>query len=376
MLKSVVFLWVATVLAAGCRSTPTSASQTVRRSEIKQVMCRVGKWMLAHRQETPGGQRRDTDWTVGAWYAGEYALYDLTRDPFFLAPLLAMEKTTGWRVGPSPLFADDQCIAQTYLDLYLNVSPDPSLIAHVRGVCDAMIAYPSDQPMTNHMSVCFKGEWSWCDSLFMGPAVWSKLSLATGDNKYLAFMDKKWQKTRDFLYDADEHLYFRDASYFTKKEANGKKVFWSRGNGWVLAGLARVLETLPSDFPSRPRYERQFKEMAGKIVACQQPDGLWHASLLDPASFPLPETSGSGFYCYALAWGINNGLLDRAAYEPAVWKAWSALAGCVTEDGKLTHVQPIGADPKAFNPDSTEVYGVGAFLLAGREVYRLRGKQP
>ena len=148
-------------------------------------------------------------------------------------------------------------------------------------------------------------------------------------------------------------------------------MFWGRGNGWAVAGLARVLQYLPKDHPDRPRYETLFTEMAAKIAALQQPDGLWRASLLDPASYPLKETSGSGFFCFALAWGVNNGYLDRATYRPAVEKAWTALAGCVQPDGKLTHVQPIGADPKQFDPEATEVYGVGAFLLAGSEIYKL-----
>jgi rhamnogalacturonyl hydrolase YesR len=113
--------------------------------------------------------------------------------------------------------------------------------------------------------------------------------------------------------------------------------------------------------------------MAARVLTCQQPDGLWRASLLDPASYPLKETSGSGFFAYALAWGVNQGLLDRAAYEPAVWKAWQALVDCVTPEGRLTHVQPVGANPRQFDPDATEVYGVGAFLLAGSEVYRMAG---
>jgi rhamnogalacturonyl hydrolase YesR len=85
----------------------------------------------------------------------------------------------------------------------------------------------------------------------------------------------------------------------------------------------------------------------------------------------LKETSGSGFFTFGIAWGINYGLLDRAKYEPIVRKAWAALVGCVTPEGKLEHVQPIGADPKKFQPTDTEVYGTGAFLLAGSEVYRL-----
>ena len=139
----------------------------------------------------------------------------------------------------------------------------------------------------------------------------------------------------------------------------------------MLAGLARVLEVMPADSPQRKFYEQQFKEMAAKITSLQQEDGLWRASLLDPDSFPLKETIGSGFFTFGLAWGINHGLLERAKFEPAAHKAWAALVGCVTPEGKLEHVQPVGADPKKFLPTDTEVYGTGAFLLAGSEIYRL-----
>jgi len=184
-------------------------------------------------------------------------------------------------------------------------------------------------------------------------------------------MTRQWWITTDFLYDKAEHLYFRDSNYFDKREANGKKVFWSRGNGWVLAGIARVLPHLPKDHPERARFEKLFREMAQKILGCQQPDGLWRASLLDPGSYPLKETSGSGFFVFAFAWGVNNGLLDRVQFEPAVRRGWTALVNCVNSDGKLTHVQPVGADPKNFDPESSDVFGVGAFLLAGSEVHQL-----
>jgi rhamnogalacturonyl hydrolase YesR len=138
-----------------------------------------------------------------------------------------------------------------------------------------------------------------------------------------------------------------------------------------MAGLARVLQDLPQDNPSRPRFVRQFREMAEKIVTLQQPDGFWRASLLDPASYPMQETSGTGFYVHALAWGVNEGLLDQSIFAPAVMKGWNALTGSVHADGKLVRVQPIGETPRYFDAESTEVYGVGAFLLAGSEVYRL-----
>ena len=183
----------------------------------------------------------------------------------------------------------------------------------------------------------------------MGPPTWVRLYAATGDERYLDFAVTNWWRTTDYLYDKDEHLFFRDSTFFQKREANGKKVFWSRGNGWVMAGLVRVLQYLPTNHPDRPRFEQLFKEMAAKIVSLQQPDGLWRASLLDPEDFPAKETSGSGFFTYALAWGVNQGLLDRAKYEPAVRKGWAALVDCVGANGKLTHVQPVGSDPQKFD---------------------------
>jgi rhamnogalacturonyl hydrolase YesR len=132
-----------------------------------------------------------------------------------------------------------------------------------------------------------------------------------------------------------------------------------------------MLQFLPGDHPARVRFVTQFREMAARIVTCQQSDGFWRASLLDPNSYPMQETSGTGFYCYALAWGVNEGVLDREHFTLPVLRAWSALVSCVTPEGKLTHVQPIGTTPVSFDPSSTEPFGVGSFLLAGSEVYRL-----
>jgi rhamnogalacturonyl hydrolase YesR len=181
------------------------------------------------------------------------------------------------------------------------------------------------------------------------------------------------------LYDQEFDLYARDINYkwnqpgiTPNKEANGEKIFWSRGNGWVMGGLVRVLKELPKDWPSRDFYIQNYKEMAAKIATLQRADGLWRASLLDPASYPGGEASGSGFYCYALAWGINSGILDKTTYLPVVEKAWVGLNSLIQPDGHVGWCQPIGADPKKnFNAESWEVYGTGAFLLAGSEVIKL-----
>jgi hypothetical protein len=205
----------------------------------------------------------------------------------------------------------------------------------------------------------------------MAPPSWLRLYAATDDERYLNFAVTNFWRTTDYLYDTNENLFFRDGSFFNQTEANGKKIFWSRGNGWVLAGIVRMLQYLPANHPDRPRLEQLFKDMAKKILTLQQPDGLWRASLLDPEDYPTSETSGSALFTYGLAWGVNQGLLARADVEPAVRKAWLALTNCVNADGRLTHIQPAGDRPVQFSPDATSPYGGGVFLLAGSEIYRL-----
>ena len=280
-----------------------------------------------------------------------------------------MGEANEWKLGKRIYHADDHAVGQTYAELYFQLR-EPKMIAPMRAVFDGILANPREGSL-EFKTPGNQDRWSWCDSLFMAPPAWLRLYTATGDTRYLDLAVNHWWRTSDYLYDKKEQLYFRDSTYFKKREANGKNVYWGRGNGWVMGGLVRMLQYLPSHHPSRPRFEQQFKDMCAKLLACQQADGLWRASLLDPASYPLKETSSSGFYAYAFAWGVNQGLLDRSAYEPAVRKAWSALMACVQNDGKLTHVQPIGEDPRKFADDSTEIYGVGAFLLAGNEIYRM-----
>ena len=344
-----------------------SPNQRLTPVDVLSVMERVADWQLAH-----PSVHSSTEWTQSAGDVGMMALSGISGNPKYRDALLAIGEANGWKPGPRMYHADDLAIGQAYAGLY-SLYRDPKMIAPVRARLDAILSAQSQvqsldfrQPYDQVTQL-----WSWCDSLFMAPPVWMQLFAATGDERYLDFAVKNWWRTTDYLYDPVEHLYFRDSTYFDRREANGKKVFWSRGNGWVMAALVRMLQLLPANHPSRARFQQLFQEMAEKILTAQQPDGLWHSSLLDPQSYPLKEASGSGFYAYALAWGVNQGLLDGAKFKPAVRRAWTALADCVDAEGKLTHVQPIGADPKTFADDSTEVYGVGAFLLAGSELYRM-----
>jgi len=339
---------------------------------VLALMERAADWQLAHMDNAAPGERKADGWIKGAFYTGVMALARDSASPRFHDAMLKMADGNQWQPARRPYHADDHVVSQTYLDLYLQ-QREPRMLAPTKERFDWILAHRATTSLlfdrkTNPQN---QERWSWCDALFMSPPAWVRLWKATGDQRYLDFVVEEWWVTSDYLYDQEEHLYFRDSTLFEKREANGKKIFWSRGNGWVMGGLVRLLELLPADHAARPRFVQQFREMADKIITVHQADGFWRASLLAPEHYPRQETSGTGFYTYALAWGINQGLLDRAKFEPSVRRAWAALARCVNADGKLTHVQPVGFTPVTFDSESTEPFGVGAFLLAGSEVRRL-----
>ena len=339
---------------------------------IIHAMKKTADWQWKSLKEN-GWKHPKTDWTNGAMYAGMMAWAKLANDEAYYKELIKVGDENKWGLGSHPFFADDYCVGQTYSQIY-TVFQNPTYIAKFKARSDTIVALPHTEPLlwVNNIQ---NREWAWCDALFMGPPSLAYLSQATGDEKYLNTASKLWWKTSDYLYDNKEHLYYRDSRYFDKKEKNGTKVFWSRGNGWVMAGLVRMLEVMPKNHPDRKKFERQFNEMAKKVASLQQQDGSWHTSLLDPASFPITETSGTGFFAYALAWGINHGLLSYKDYHIVVQKSWNALVSSIHPDGKLGFVQAIGADPQKVTYDDTEVYGVGAFLLAGSEIYRMELNQ-
>ena len=331
-------------------------------------MERAADWQLAN-----PSKHEATDWTQGAGDTGMMALAGISGNAKYRESMRATGDAARWQPGRRMYNADDHCVGQTYAELYL-LSRENAMIAPLRARFDAILSAPS-----RLQSLDFKPSsgdplenWSWCDSLFMAPPAWVRLAAATGNGAYTRFAVDQWWETTQFLYDRQEHLYYRDSTFFNKREANGTKVFWSRGNGWVIAGIARTLEFLPPDTPARARFESLYRELAARLVGLQQPDGFWRTSLLDPASFPMIESSGTGLICFGLAWGMNHGILDRAATEPAILRAWAAIAGCVEADGKVNHVQPVGSSPDKFPAESTVPYGVGAFLLAGSEVARIR----
>jgi rhamnogalacturonyl hydrolase YesR len=335
-------------------------SSAMTRKAILAAMKKVTDWQLQHAEG-----RYNIQWTYAALYDGLLAASKATGDRRYHDRVLEVARGNQWKLGPRFAHADDEAIGLTYLTLYAENPSSKERLAPTQEGMDELLSRPDD-PKENL--------WWWCDALYMAPPVLAQLAIATGDQKYLDFMDHEWWLTSTALYDPNEHLYFRDARFLTMHEANGQKVFWSRGNGWVLAGLALVLQRMPESSPNRAKYVTQYREMAKRIAGLQQSDGLWHASLLDPASYPNPEVSGSAFFTYAFAWGINHGMLDRKKYSPVVTKAWRGMLTHVYESGRLGSIQPIGGEPGRYKPSSSWVYGVGAFLLAGSELSQLAGK--
>ena len=332
----------------------TDLSPALTQADIGKAARKVADWELARTEATFNRQ-----WTYAALYDGMLAASKTTGDPRYHDAMVRMAQRFNWKLLNDRFpHADDMALGQAYMDLYLETRA-PERIADTKSVLDQLVARPDDPS---------KLLWWWCDALFMVPPVLARMSLATGDRRYLDYMDREWWQTSASLYDPAEHLYFRDSRYFTQKQANGQKVFWSRGNGWVMGALVKVLEVMPRDYSSRGKYVAQYREMAERIEAIQGKDGLWRSGLLDPGAYDLPEVSGSAFFTYALAWGINNGLLERAKFEPAVERAWAGMLAHIYADGRLGSIQPIDGQPGKFKPSASYVYGVGGFLLAASEM--------
>ncbi|HJD77023.1 MAG TPA: glycoside hydrolase family 88 protein [Bacteroides reticulotermitis] len=349
------------------------ADSSFGKSELKGIMRKVAGWQLEHPHPAP--EHDDLNWPQAALYIGMFDWAELAeqedQDDTYLNWLVRMGRRNGWQPDKRFYHADDIAVSQLFIDLYRKYKDEAMLIPTLARA-DWIVRHPSRGPFQlKEGDLKTLERWTWCDALFMAPPVYAKLYRVTGDKKYIRFMNREYKATYDYLFDQQENLFYRDWRYFDKREANGRKVFWGRGNGWVLGGLVEILKELPSGDKNRPFYEELYTRLATRVARLQQADGFWHASLLDPASYPSPETSCTTFIVYALAYGVNEGLLDRMVYLPIVQNGWKALLSAVDPDGKLGYVQQIGADPKKVTRDMTEVYGVGAFLMAGCELYRM-----
>ena len=372
-MKRLPILLSAVLLMTSCAST--------RKAEQASVLGIIDKVNTHWQAEHPAEVR--PFWDNAAYHTGNMEVYFLTGNDSALAYTRRWAEHNRYRGANSDdrtswkyhygetqehvLFGDWQICFQTYADLY-RLEPDSAKIGRAIEVME----YEMSTPRNDY--------WWWADGLYMVMPVMTKLYGITGNAQYLDKLYEYFSYACSIMYDAETGFFYRDAKYVypEHKSLNGGKDFWARGDGWVLAGLAKVLKDLPETDAHRAEYINVYTRLAEAVKDSQQPEGYWTRSILDPDFAPGPETSGTAFFTYGILWGINNGLLSRKEYAPTIEKSWQYLTQtALQDDGCVGYVQPIGerAIPgQTIDARSTSNFGVGAFLLAACEYYRYLGK--
>jgi len=373
-----ISLIIILVLLSSC--SKSGESDTLTSQEVIEQIKKVNNYW-----QTNNPEPANAFWHPAAYHTGNMAAYAVTGEEAYKQYSEAWAIKNEWKGAKSDnkpewkysygetddfvLFGDWQICFQVYANLYnLDKVKDESKIARAREV------------MEYEMSTASNDYWWWADGLYMVMPVMTKLYKITGNQQYLDKLYEYFSYARELMYDKDSHLFYRDAKYIypQHKTNNQMKDFWSRGNGWVFAGLAKVLQDLPENDPHRAEYIKIYQDMADALADCQQEEGFWTRSLLDADHAPGYETSGTAFFTYGYLWGINNGFLDEETYTPVMGKGWEYLTEIALQsDGRIGYVQPIGerADQhKNVGPDTTADFGVGAFLLAASEMVKYLDK--
>ncbi|WP_168442176.1 glycoside hydrolase family 88 protein [Pontiella desulfatans] len=318
------------------------------------------------------------NWLVGTFFSSFVAASEQTGDAWYLQQALKWSDASEWDIN-NEFHADDVCPGQTYLDIWFLKGGDEkmaNLKAKLEPLLDRDVIKPGELHDWEKKDKPFIGRniWSWCDALYMAPPVYARMGKATGDARYYAQLHKLYWDSVDFLYDRDEQLFYRNSKAQTEKlkTPNGKQVFWGRGNGWVIGGLARLIPYLAEDDPMRPKYIELFNDLAYSLAKYQGGDGLWRPCVNDPEWHQMKETTGSAFFVYALAKGVNEGWLPRKYFEPVVMRGWCGLVDCVSPEGRLGWCQLVAGSPHEARAEDTKDYGVGAFILAGVEMLKFQ----
>lgn len=353
---------------------PAPGVPVISPKATRHLLERVADWQLQHLSDfsylTPVGRTPDRrGWVQGVFWLGLSRFASQPGEARFARRIDALGTAEHWRIGDRKAIADDQLVGQVWLARFA-ATRDPAMIAPLRADLDRILANPPRTPLTwgprgaSGALACLP-RWCWADALFMAPATWAGLSQATGNPAYLAYAVSELGATADLLYEPEERLFYRDSRFIAQRGAGGARIFWSRGNGWVLAGLANMLRVMPANSPERARIAAIFSAMAGRIAGLQRADGSWPTSLLEPDQPAGPETSGGALFVYAMAWGVKAGLLDPARFDAPIRHGWMRLVDAVAPDGRVGWVQPIGDAPHSPQASDTQLYGSGAVLLAG-----------
>jgi rhamnogalacturonyl hydrolase YesR len=284
--------------------------------------------------------------------------------------------------------------SQIWLESYLAEKKKYKIQPTIEHLEKPGVKNPTNCPATYY----YESGRKYVDALFVCPPAFAMLSKITKDPKYLAWMDSFFWDVYGTLYDENDNLFYRDlrfrpefegtgqkpiippdikyedvrSSYAYQKTKNGKKVLWSRGNGWAFAGIARILKYIPKEYGNYNKYKELFMKMAVELKIRQQADGFWYPNLDDAEDHGSKESSGTAFFTYGLAWGINNGILSKEEFLPVVEKAWTGLVSIVRADGKVQWGQLVGSSPYKILEEDSHEYVTGMFLLAASEIYRLQ----
>lgn len=379
-IKLVCLLAALATTAEGNARRPTGAGPAVASSDPIAVASRLAKWQLRQIERSIPVSRATTEsgnpraWEQAVFWIGMTALADESSDADPKRDILSMGRMNGWAPDANLGFADNVAIAQVYL-WAAGAGVGSEAMTPTRSGLDRVLAAPPRvglaffAPGGRYEDAECLRRWCWCDALFMSPPAFLQMTALTGDRRYRDYALAEFWATVGFLYDPAERLFYRDSRFFERRDADGRKLFWSRGNGWAFASMARMIPLLPNG-PERSRMSALFVEMAQRIRSLQKPDGYWSPSLLSPGGSP-PESSGTAFYTYGLAWGVRSGLLPRWEFEPSALRGWKALLAAVQPDGSLGWVQQVSDRPEAVAAADTQYYGVGAFLLAATQIARI-----
>lgn len=375
--------------------TETKLSSEMSREAIGEVAKQVADWQLAQFDIRSNKMRPEmrpsgvpNGWMYATLHVGLWRWADQVDDIAYKQAILNLSQLNEFQLGPRVYHADDHAVGDVYLSLYQAYGGD-NKISHLKSFFDEIVGNPDNRSFDFEVKErdvhvfelrTFKDpwctrRWCWADAAFMSPPVFAHLSQATSDSRYIEFMHAEFWAMTDYLFDDEYSLFLRDSRYFTLKDEKGRPIFWGRGNGWVLAGIARIIEYLPIDDPYLKRYQDLFVRMSQALLAYQNEDGSWPSSLLEAGSDAHSETSATALIAFGLGWGVNNGLLEAADFTPAIEKAWSSIVANIHPDGKVGFVQQVAFAPGSAAKDDTQLYGSGAVLLAAAELYRLVDRQ-
>ena len=357
----------------GCNSI---AQDIYKKEYVKELMERVNTYQFSHSRK-----EYDDNWIRGTYYAGVMACYLATEDEQFLTQSENFCQSLKWslpagKAGSSGGGGNLLTCGQTMIECYFEDKKKSKIENIINHLENPELKNPIGQALTWH----YESGRMYVDAIFTGPPTLAMLHKATKDERYLQWMDHFVWSIYGRLYDDKENLFyrdirFRDGALNEENVAQDKKVIWSRGNGWAIAGIARVLRYLPQDHGSYTKYEMVMQNMAMALKDCQSEEGFWYPNLVDPDHVRLKETSGTSFFIYGLAYGVNNGILDRAEYIPVIKKAWKSVCDEISEEGKVQWGQLVGDRPVNLSKDDSHEYVSGTFLLAASEIYKMNFNQ-